>query len=137
MLLYSLDEDCCRYGLSAPEETTASTAEEEQEDLAGTGGSTAGDASGRRHLSVKERKLLKKQGTGLSLNGSETTGSGAAAAESHGPQQEAADTAGAPDQASMLLSCTLVQSLKYGSGRMRCKGHAIVPFMHNFFYWQA
>ncbi len=50
----------CRYGLSAPEEASESgpaSAIDEEAD----GDDTAAGATGRRHLSVKERKLMKKQ----------------------------------------------------------------------------
>ncbi len=50
----------CRYGLSAPEEASESgpaSAIDEEAD----GDDAAAGASGRRHLSAKERKLMKKQ----------------------------------------------------------------------------
>ncbi len=50
----------CRYGLSAPEEASESgptSATDEEAD----GDNAAAGAIGRRHLSAKERKLMKKQ----------------------------------------------------------------------------
>lgn len=55
--------------MSAPEEADNETDEQASHDIANLKlQGTTGDASGRRHLSVKERKLLKKQGTGQDLN---------------------------------------------------------------------
>ena len=50
----------CRYGLSAPEEASESVSASAIDEEA-DGDDAAASASGRRHLSAKERKLMKKQ----------------------------------------------------------------------------
>ena len=57
----------CRYGLSAPEETSGSgSVSAIDED--GDGDNAAAGAMARRHLSAKERKLVKKQVSAKVLN---------------------------------------------------------------------
>ena len=51
----------CRYGLAAPEHAPVSSSESSAEIADSNGDAAPGGGAGRRHLSAKERKLIKKQ----------------------------------------------------------------------------
>ncbi|KAL0022374.1 hypothetical protein WJX77_005710 [Trebouxia sp. C0004] len=93
-----------RYGLSAPEEASGSGPTSAADEEADANNAAAG-ATGRRHVSAKERKLMKKQGAEAATGGS-TTAHGLSGSSAAGHTEAAASVNPSPATSPALAAAT-------------------------------